>query len=122
MIQTGNAELDSKDSRGWFVGHFLGEEFGLRSTKDVELKWGIHPAGEVRDGWVTQEARTTICILISGDCTVIFRDQETNLKQQGDYVMWGPGTDHTFNVTEDSVVLTIRWPSIPIDETIKQNT
>jgi hypothetical protein len=25
--------------------------------------------------------------------------------------MWGPGVDHSWEALEDSVVLTVRWPS-----------
>lgn len=33
------------------------------------------------------------------------------LAEEGDYVMWGPGIDHTWHADAGSVVLTIRWPS-----------
>ena len=31
---------------------------------------------------------------------------------EGDYLMWAAGIDHTWQVEEESVVVTIRWPSI----------
>ena len=111
-IQTGNTVTDGSDSRGWVVGHFIDPSLGLRQSKDVEIKWGIHTAGEVRDGWVTGETRTTMAVLISGKCEAIFRDRAITLSQPGDYVMWGPGTDHTWKSLEDSVVMTVRWPSV----------
>ena len=35
------------------------------------------------------------------------------LAERGDYVVWGPGVDHSWCAEEESVVLTVRWPSIP---------
>jgi uncharacterized cupin superfamily protein len=111
-IQTGNAELDSTETRGWFVGSFLAKEYGLRSTDDVEIKWGIHKAEDSRDEWVTGETRTTLGILISGKYKMNFREQTVTLSKPGDYVMWGPGVDHKWQVIEGGVFLTVRWPSI----------
>ena len=48
-VQTGNAAIDSADTRSWLIGHFINEELGLRHTKDVELKWATHTAGEARE-------------------------------------------------------------------------
>ncbi|HEY5695373.1 MAG TPA: hypothetical protein VIQ80_00910 [Candidatus Saccharimonadales bacterium] len=108
-IQVGNAAIDAQ--RGWFVGSFIDEKLGLRHTKDVELKWGIHTAGEERPEWVTSEARTTIGILISGKFEMVFRNQTVTLAKPGDFVMWGKGDDHKWRALEDTVILTVRWPS-----------
>lgn len=35
------------------------------------------------------------------------------LAEQGDYVVWGRGVDHSWEAEEESVVLTVRWPSVP---------
>lgn len=35
------------------------------------------------------------------------------LAEQGDYVVWGKGVDHSWYAEEGSVVLTVRWPSVP---------
>jgi quercetin dioxygenase-like cupin family protein len=110
-IHTGNAAIDN--TKGWFVGGSLDKSLGLRHTQDVELKWSTHVAGEERGSWVTNETRTAIAILISGKYEVVFRDQSAILSRQGDYVMWGTGQDHKGRALEDSIVLTIRWPSIP---------
>ena len=110
-IQTGNAELDSIDTRGWFVGSFIEEKFGLRHTDDIELKWGVIKAGDERAEWVTGEKRTTIGILISGKFTMDFRDKSLTFDKPGDYVIWGPGTDHKWHSSDDAVWLTIRWLS-----------
>ena len=110
QIQIGNAINDAK--RGWFVGSFIEEELGLRHSDDVELKWGTHAAGEMRDEWVMGETRTAISILISGKFEVIFRNRRVVLLSQGDFVIWGLGDDHKWQALEDSVVLTVRWPSL----------
>lgn len=110
-IQTGNAAIDS--DKGWFVGGSLAESLGIRHTYDVELKWSTHAAGEERADWVTSEVRTTVAILISGTYEVMFRNKSAVLANQGDFVMWGRGSDHKGKAVEDSVILTVRWPSIP---------
>ena len=112
-ITSGNAQSDSTESRGWFIGSFLEETLGLRHSKDVEMKWGVHAAGESREEWVTGETRTAVAILISGKFELEFRDQTVTLSKPGDYVMWGVGTDHKWRaVDENTTLLTIRWPSV----------
>jgi len=49
----GNATDDGQGSRGWLLGHFVDPTKGVQSTKDVEVKWGIHPTGDKRSHWVT---------------------------------------------------------------------
>jgi hypothetical protein len=112
FIQAGNIEVDTADMRGWLIGNFIGEEHGLRHSEDVELKWGNHEAGTVRAEWVTGETRTSIGILIAGKFAVEFRDKEIVFDKPGDYVMWGPGTDHRWRAIENSIWLTVRWPSV----------
>ena len=45
---SGNAARDAEPFRGWFVGHFVPSELGLRSTDAVEVKWGTHALGDTR--------------------------------------------------------------------------
>src|SRR5215216_7245693 len=48
----GNAVADGQgDNRGWLIGHFLDGSAGVRSSDAVEVKWGIHPAGDNREAW-----------------------------------------------------------------------
>jgi quercetin dioxygenase-like cupin family protein len=35
------------------------------------------------------------------------------LEKEGDYAVWGPGIDHSWKAEEDSILITVRWPSIP---------
>jgi hypothetical protein len=115
-FQTGNAGVDTISHRGWLVGHFVdGSESQLRRTEACEVKWGIHPAGDSRDQWVIDERATTLVILISGRFRIRFSnepDDEVVLVEQGNYAIWGPGIDHHWVAEKDSVVLTVRWPSL----------
>ncbi|WAL64501.1 signal peptidase I [Amycolatopsis cynarae] len=108
---TGNAAEDGADTRGWFVGHFIDPSKGVLSTKDVEVKWATHPKGDCRPDWTSDDQRTTLVMLISGLFRVESTDGEATFARQGDYAMWGPGVDHSWEALEDSVVLTVRWPS-----------
>jgi quercetin dioxygenase-like cupin family protein len=108
----GNAAIDSKDHRGWIIGHFLDQADGVRASDEVEIKWGIHPAGEARHDWQTDEHRTTVIILVSGQFRIELSTGTFVLKDQGDYAMWGPGIDHSWHAEEDTVIITVRWPSL----------
>ena len=108
----GNATEDGAATRGWLIGHFLDCSAGVRATEDVEIKWGVHPAGEKRAAWTEEDQRTTVLILVSGNFVVKLSEGTAELTRQGDYVMWGPGIDHSWEAKEDSVVITVRWPSL----------
>jgi quercetin dioxygenase-like cupin family protein len=109
----GNAARDGAPGRGWLVGHFINEADDIRATKDVEIKWGTHPAGEERAEWSTDEYRTTVILLVRGRFSLNLSVESVVLEREGDYVMWGPGVDHSWRAEEDSVVVTVRWPSLP---------
>lgn len=108
---TGNAAEDTGNTRGWLVGHFIDPSTGPRSSKDVEVKWGLHPAGDKRAEWTADDQRTTLVLLVDGNFTVHLTEGSAPLNRQGDYVMWGPGIDHSWEATSESVVITVRWPS-----------
>ncbi len=112
----GNAHEDTLPYRGWLVGHFVdGSNFPIRHTNDVEIKWGVHPAGETREAWVRGEFRTCIVILVSGRFRIRFSErpeEQVVLERRGDYVMWGPGVDHRWTAEDDSVIIAVRWPSV----------
>jgi quercetin dioxygenase-like cupin family protein len=109
----GNANTDGESTRGWLLGHFIGEGDDPRATTAVEVKWGVHPAGEGRGGWATDEQRTTLLILVRGRFRLDLSVASTTLEKEGDYAVWGPGIDHSWQAEEDSIVITVRWPSIP---------
>jgi quercetin dioxygenase-like cupin family protein len=110
---SGNAAEDGSQRRGWLVGHFIDPAEGVRSSKDVEIKWAAHAAGERRAEWTADDYRTTVLLLIEGEFRMELTGGSATLTRQGDYVMWGPGIDHSWQAVSDSVVMTIRWPSSP---------
>jgi len=48
---SGNVIDASKDTRGWFLGHFMPAEDNPLRTSELELKWYTHAKGETRDTW-----------------------------------------------------------------------
>jgi quercetin dioxygenase-like cupin family protein len=109
----GNAAHASRDTRGWFLGHFVaGDESPLRS-EDVELKWFVHAAGESRPEWSPPSPARTLNLLLRGRFVLRFPDGEVALEREGDFVVFGPGVSHSYRSVEESLVLTVRWPSLP---------
>ncbi|MER8036513.1 signal peptidase I [Streptomyces hydrogenans] len=111
-VYVGNAGADAALDKGWLLGHFK-EAGSPRHSEDVEIKWGVHPRGEERALWARGEVRTALLVLISGRFRVELPERSVLLERQGDYVVWGRGVDHSWVAEEDSVVLTVRWPSVP---------
>jgi quercetin dioxygenase-like cupin family protein len=109
----GNAAEDGHGTNGWLLGHFIDPAKGVRHNKDVEVKWAIHPAGDKRATWTADDQRTTLLLLIQGNFRVDLTEASVTLAKQGDYAMWGPGIDHSWQAISDSVVVTVRWPSSP---------
>ena len=110
----GNAHREGLPRRGWFVGHFM-ETDDLRTTELVEVKWGVHAAGEGRSQWSTNQQAITLSILINGRFRLQFLDQEHVLADEGDYVIWDAGVAHTWVAEHNSTVITVRYPSKPDD-------
>jgi hypothetical protein len=127
-VRRGNAAVDGAPFNGWFVGDFtrwLAERgssssalaaVGLRDTRALEVKWGIHPAGQPRPaGWATRTPAVGVSVLVAGEFVVVFREhadapeREVRLHEQGDYVVWGPAVEHRWYAVRDSIILTVRW-------------
>ena len=114
----GNAIADQVRDSGWFVGQFVPAALGLRHQDDVEVKWGIHPDGEQRpQPWACGHA-TTISVLIRGSLRVMFHrtavPEIVMLEKEGDYVVYAPGTMHSWEAIGDTVVLSVRFPSLEV--------
>jgi quercetin dioxygenase-like cupin family protein len=107
----GNAEVDGRERNGWILGYFIDPAEGVRSTTDVEIKWGIHPAGDKRAGWTSDDQRTTLVLHVSGKFRIDLTEGSYTLEREGDYVVWGPGIDHSWEALTAAVVVTVRWPS-----------
>jgi hypothetical protein len=95
-VYAGNADNDGDPHRGWLLGHFMGEDAGVRRTADVEVKWGVHPAGHRRAGWTVGETRTTLVLLIEGRFRIDLTTGSHVLAARGDYLAWGPGIEHSW--------------------------
>ncbi|WP_245789851.1 signal peptidase I [Streptosporangium canum] len=111
-VYVGNAGKDAALDRGWLLGHFKDTD-DPRHSEAVEIKWGVHPRGDERLQWVRGEERTALLVLISGRFRVELPGRSVLLQEQGDFVVWGHGVDHSWFAEEESVVLTVRWPSVP---------
>jgi hypothetical protein len=114
----GNAKVDQLRESGWFVGQFVPVEFGLRRQTAVELKWGIHPDGEKRpQPWANQNG-ATISVLIEGKLKVTFHVdgalEDVTLQAKGDYVIFGPEVVHSWEAIGDTIVLSVRFPSVEV--------
>jgi quercetin dioxygenase-like cupin family protein len=113
-VIVGNAVDDGAgNNRGWFVGHFITPSDDLRHTEAVEVKWGVHPAGDARPTVAPGLETTTVSILVSGAFRVSFPGREVRLARPGDYLLFPPDVPHTWVAEADSVVITVRWPSRP---------
>lgn len=114
----GNANADNVRSSGWFIGQFVPPELGLRHQTDVELKWGVHPDGDKRPSPWANRNGTTISVLIEGALRVAFHvdgvEKQVMLEAKGDYVVFGPDTVHSWEATGDTIVLSIRFPSVEV--------
>ncbi len=115
-IISGNVEKIRTDSH-WFFGHFMDEIPEFKSS-DFELKWGKHKAGDKKAGIGSNTKARTLTILIRGKIRITFPDnkKECLLEKEGDFAYWESGIKHSWEALEDSVALTVRWPSLPGDQ------
>jgi hypothetical protein len=111
QIYVGNAAADAPADRGWLLGHFKPAD-DARHSDDVEIKWGLHAPGDQRAQWVAGEKRTAVLILVSGRFRVELPGRSVLLARQGDYVVFH-GISHSWHAEEESVVMSVRWPSVP---------
>jgi hypothetical protein len=125
QITIGNAATQNTLFKSWFIGplqKWAGEQkaeaalFGLRESAIVEMKWGVHSAGETRADWAPCSDQRTISLLVRGRFLLRFRspqDQSRVIEQrllcEGDYAIWETDVEHTWAVEEDSVIMTVRW-------------
>ena len=111
-MYAGKASADGPLNAGWLLGHFLPPD-DPRHSDEVEIKWGVHPAGQERAEWVRGESRKTLAVLVSGRFRLRFPDRDALLAEPGEYAVWGKGVDHSWVAEIDSIVLIVRWPSVP---------
>ena len=113
-VVAGNAAADGQPRGGWFLGHFL-PAGDARQTETVEVKWGVHPAGEARAAWAVNAHATSLSVLVSGRFRLWLPGATVLLAAPGDYLLWPPGVPHHWAAEVDSIVLSVRWPSRPAD-------
>jgi hypothetical protein len=116
----GSAAADQVRNSGWFIGQFVAPELGLRHQTDIEVKWGLHPDGDKRARpWANGNA-TTISVLIRGTLHICFylgeRRETVTLAKEGDYVIYRPDVVHSWEATGETLVLSIRFPSVEIGQ------
>ena len=111
QIYVGSATVDAPADRGWLLGHF--KPARRRAAQRRRRDQVGHPSpGDRRAQWVTGEKRTTVLILISGRFRVELPERDVLLARQGDYVVFH-GIGHSWHAEEESVVMAVRWPSVP---------
>jgi cupin superfamily acireductone dioxygenase involved in methionine salvage len=119
LISTGNAAQDG--IRGWFIGQFIPPSGGLAHQDELEIKWQQHRKGERRERFAHSPKATTISILVNGSLLTRFRlpdeTREVILNRPGDYIAYGPGLDHSWEALEESLVITVRFPSLSNEPT-----
>jgi hypothetical protein len=107
--------VEDISNKGWIIGHFA--DFP-RQSHSIEVKWARHPEGEVKD-WSFCASATTLSILISGRFSIELSsenwERSVTLDHEGRYIIFGPNISHRWRAISDSLVITVRWPSIPGD-------
>lgn len=120
-VSHGNVVAVAGAHRGWFIGHFIDDDT-IRQANSVEVKWGTHSPGNTNAQYTVNKSATTLSILIRGKFRLCFqqgdRFEEVVLQNEGDYAIWLPGVYHNWIAQGevDTVILTVRWPSIPSDQ------
>jgi hypothetical protein len=110
-IYVGNAGADAPANRGWLLGHFKPAGDARRSD-EVEVKWAVHAKGDRRAEWVVGEQRSALILLVSGRFRIDLPGRSVLLAEQGDYVVFR-GVGHSWEAEEASVIVAVRWPSVP---------
>jgi hypothetical protein len=118
----GNAALDQVGGSGWFIGQFIPAASGSRHQTAVEVKWGIHPDGDKRTSPWAQGYATTIAILVRGTLRVEFytgpTPQQVTMQKEGDYVIYGPEVVHSWEAIGETIVVTLRFPSVEVKKPV----
>jgi quercetin dioxygenase-like cupin family protein len=100
--------LDVRVLRGMATSSPYAGELGDEPPAQV-----VGDPGEARSAWSIAGFRTTVIILVEGRFRLNLADESILLDAQGDYVMWGAGLDRSWRAEDDTVVITVRWPSVP---------
>ncbi len=105
-----------QSKKGWFMGYFVKSPPPFK-TSDFEVKWGKHRKGEKCKNFKANKKAVSVVILIYGKLEMEFKpNQRMILEHEGDYVWWDRRVFHRWRVVENSLIITIRWPSLPDDQ------
>lgn len=116
-ILKGNFNEEGLKHKGWIIGHFINPE-SVFHNGGFEVKWVEHKKGDVNEGVAVNERGRSLAILVRGKFLIKFPSEgrEVLLEKEGDYVFWDAGVSHTWYYPEDSLLVTIRWPSVKGDQ------
>ncbi len=80
--------------------------------------WGKHNKGDKKDLAKTNKTAKTVFMLMYGKFRFSFPDLQKNvlLQNEADYLFFENGIAHSWEALEDSLAITIRWPSLIGDQ------
>ncbi len=117
-VTSGNAAEDGGDRRGWLLGHFVPDAEDPLASSDVEVQWAVFAGGEQRASWGFNAQAHTLAILVRGRFRLHFPERDVLLAREGDYALWEPGIPHFWQAEGPTIVVTVRWPSLPDDSRV----
>lgn len=114
VIEFGNLEKKVESHNGWVIGYFIEKTSPLHS-EDIEVKYHIAKKGEENESKSVASRSRSLTILVRGKFRIHFPKQGLTyvLEKEGDFIFWDPFIEHGWDVLEDSVLITVRWSSIP---------
>ena len=101
----------------WLLAHFM-PPGDLRRVKEVDVDYGLFSRGDLRRHWLSPKL-TALMILVRGNVAMQFIENETVekvfLTHPGDYILSRPEElqQNNWQIKQDTVILTILWPSLP---------
>ena len=120
-VSKGNAgTLFTKKNNGWFVGFFVNND-PYRQTNTFEIKWKKHQPIDKEElknkPFESNHSTRSMSILIHGSFQFEFQRggqrKKVLLEEVGDYAIWLPKVEHRGHAkAKDTIMLTLRWPSI----------
>jgi hypothetical protein len=113
-IKQGNFNIESEKNGQWIMGHFIEPGSPFHNT-DFEIKFAKHAKGERKVQTRSKKNVKTLGILIYGKFSVaLTKEKRTiNLAKEGDYIFYNSMVPHVGTALADTLLLVIRWPSIP---------
>lgn len=108
----------------WLLAHFM-RPGDLRRVKEVEVDYGLFSRGDSRRHWISRKL-TALMILVRGNVAMQFIMNEAiekiALTRPGDYVLSRPAQlqQNNWQIKQDTIVLTILWPSLSRQEYLPQ--